>query len=121
MSVYPSYAFLSMIYGLITAGDLVLALYKGDPLPTGTGPEVSGGSYARQLIEFGSLVDGFITNNAVITFSQLPTAKITHWAIFESNTGVMKVYGALDNSVDCVVGDEINFPVGNLSIGITGS
>lgn len=122
MSVYPSAVLLAVIYGMITDGDLYLALFTGNPTPLGNGPEVTGGSYERQVIEFGSIVNNKISNNALIAFGGLPAGTVTHWGIFDAETnGNLKVYGALDYSVVAQAGDEINFPVGNLSISISGS
>ncbi len=122
MSVYPSAALLTVIYTMIKQGDQYLALFTGDPTPIGIGPEIIGGSYKRQTIEFGSLIDNKISNTALITFGNLPAGVVTHWAVFDSNTGGnTKVYGSLDYPITIESGDEIDFPIGNLSISITGS
>lgn len=122
MSTFPSTVYIAEIYGLITGETPHLALYTTNPTAAGTGTEVTGGSYARQPITFGSITGGSISNSAVISFTGVPTATITHWGIKDALTGGdLKVYGALTSSIASVSGDEVQFPIGNLQINLAGS
>ena len=66
---------------------LYLALFTTDPSDDASGTEVTGGSYARQAIAFDAASGGSISNSSLITFSGMPAATVTHWAIFDASTG----------------------------------
>lgn len=122
MSVLPSTVFIGEIYGLITGDTPHLALYTSNPGVGNTGTEVTGGSYARKPITFGAISGSSISNSAALTFSGMPTATVTHWGILDAlSGGDLKVYGALDGTVGSVSGDEIIFPIGNLTINLSGN
>ena len=122
MSVLPSTVLIGEVCGLITGDTPHLALYTSNPGVDNTGTECSGGSYARKPITFGAVSGNSISNSAVVTFAAMPTATVTHWGILDSLTGGdLKVYGALDGTVGSVTGDEIIFPVGNLTIKLSGN
>ncbi len=65
-----------------------VGLYTSDPGEGNTGTEVSGGSYARTAVTFGSPSNGVSTNSASVTF---PTATgtwgtVTHVGILDATT-----------------------------------
>lgn len=122
MSVLPSTVFIGEVYGLITGDTPHLALYTSNPGVDNTGTEVTGGSYARKPITFGAVSGNTVSNSGAITFPGMPTVTVTHWGILDSLTGGdLKVYGVLDGTVGAVSGDEIIFPVGNLTINLSGN
>lgn len=122
MSMLPSTAFIGLIYGLLTGSTHYLALYTTSPGAGDTGTEVTGGSYARQAITWGSIVGSTLSNSGAITFSGVPAATITHFGIRSASTGgTLKLYGALNSSVATISGDEVIFPTGNLTINLAGS
>ena len=122
MSVLPSTVFIGEVYGLITGDTPHLALYTSNPGAGNTGTEVAGGSYARKPITFGAISGSTISNSAALTFSNMPTSTVTHWGILDALTGGnLKIYGALDGTVGSVTGDEIIFPIGNLTINLAGN
>lgn len=122
MSAFPTTLYIAQIYALITSGTPYLALYTTTPTIAGGGTEVSGGSYARKAITFGSVISGSIANSIAISFTGVPAANITHWGIKDALTsGNLLLFGALDSSVNALSGDEITFPIGNLQINLTGS
>jgi hypothetical protein len=96
-----------------------LALYTSDPTDADTGTEVSGGSYARQAITFGSPSNGVSTNSAAIEF---PTATgswgtITHVGIRDASTaGNLLYHTPLDASKVIASGDIFRISTGNLSV-----
>lgn len=122
MSAFPSNAYIAEVFALITGDTPYLALYTTNPTAADSGTEVTGGSYSRKAVTFGSVTGGSISNSAAITFTGVPTATITHWGVRDASTaGNLKVYGALNSSVASVSGDEITFPIGNLQISLAGS
>lgn len=96
-----------------------LALYTDDPTDADTGTEVSGGSYARQSITFGSPSNGTSTNSAAIEF---PAATgnwgtITHVGIRDAlTTGNLLYHTALDVSKTINTGDIFKILTSNLSV-----
>ena len=99
-----------------------LALFTSSPNAGGGGTEVSGGSYARQSVAFGAISSGSMRNTSAITFTNLPAATITHFAVLSASTaGTMRVYGALNASAAVISGDQVQFPVGSITINLAGS
>jgi hypothetical protein len=106
-----------------------VSLYTTDPTDADTGTEVSGGAYARVLVnENGggspawdlAVVDGIgylVDNGNDITF---PTATaswgtVTHFGIHDASTlGNLLFHGALTVSKPVGDGDTFKFPVGDL-------
>lgn len=84
-----------------------------------SGTEVSGGSYARTAITFGSPIDGATSNSALVTF---PTAtaswsQVTHFGIYDSASGPNLLYwGALTVQKTVDNGDIFTIPAGNLTV-----
>ncbi len=122
MSMFPSTFYIAEIYAVVTGDTPYVALYTTNPTKADTGTEVTGGSYARQAVTFGSIVNGSVSNSAAVVFSGLPTATVTHFAIKSAaSAGNMRLFGALSSSTAVVSGDQITFPVGNLQISLAGS
>jgi hypothetical protein len=96
-----------------------VGLYTSDPGEGNTGTEVSGGSYARTAVTFGSPSNGVSTNSASVTF---PTATgtwgtVTHVGILDATTsGNLLYYTALDASKSIASGDVFTISTGNLSV-----
>jgi hypothetical protein len=96
-----------------------VALYTTDPTDADTGTEVSGGSYARQAVTFGSPSNGVSTNSASVTF---PTASgnwgtITHIGIRDASTaGNLLYHTPLDTSKTVNTSDVFTISSGNLSV-----
>ena len=99
-----------------------LALYTTTPTVGGGGTEVSGGSYARLAITYGAISSASMSNTTILTFTGLPTANITHYAVLNASTGgTMKGFGALNSSAITVSGDQLQIAVGAHSISVSGS
>ena len=121
MSVIPTTAFIESTLNQIKTGHY-LALYTASPNAAGGGTEVSGGSYARLAITFGTITAGAMSNSAALTFSGLPSGTITHYGIMSAVTGgTLKVYGAINSSAVVVSGDQIQFPIASAVINLSGS
>lgn len=122
MSVFPSTSLVQDALSLIKNDTPYLALYTSSPSAGGGGTEVSGGSYSRKSITFGSITSGAMSNTNTITFSGMPTANITHFAIHDASTGgELKVYGALSSTAAIVSGDQVQFAIGSIQINLSGS
>ncbi len=96
-----------------------LALYTTDPTDADTGTEVSGGSYARQAITFGSPSNGASTNSAAIEFPQATAdwGIIAYVGIRDAVTsGNLLYHTALDSSKTINNGDIFKITSGNLSV-----
>ena len=96
-----------------------VSLWTSDPTDAGSGTEVSGGSYARTAVTFGSPVNGVTTNSADVTF---PTATgswgTVGWiGINDSTSGPNLLYHTpLDTSKTIDTGDIFKISTGNLSV-----
>lgn len=92
-----------------------VALFTSDPGDDGSGTEVSGGSYVRQALSCGAASGGSCSNDAQITFSGMPAATVTHFAVYDAaSAGNLIWHGALTASKTVGSGDELVFNVGQL-------
>ena len=115
----PSNTFISATLTGIKTDTPYLALYTTNPTAADTGTEVT--AYTRQAITFGTVTAtggaGSMANSADITFTDIPTANVTHYAIRNaSSAGTMKVFGSLSSTAGIVTGDELKFPTGALTV-----
>lgn len=96
---------------------LYLALYTSDPTVDDTGTEVTGGSYARQSVSWGSESAGLIPSNATITITNMPACTVTHWALRDaSSSGNLMYFGPMDVPVIVNAADSFVVSSGNLSV-----
>jgi hypothetical protein len=96
-----------------------LALYTSDPTDADTGTEVSGGSYARQSITFGSPSNGVSSNTAAIEFPQATGSwgTVSYVGIRDASTsGNLLYHTALDASKTIATGDVFRVAIGSLSV-----
>ena len=122
MSVLPSNKMTTDTLNLVKNATPHLALYTNNPGAGDTGTEVSGGSYARQSITFGSITGAAIKNTNTITFAGLPSANITHYGIKNAvSGGNLLVYGTLDSVAAVVSGDQVQFQTNTIEINLAGS
>lgn len=101
-----------------TPAALYLALHTADPLDDGSGAEVSGGSYARQVCtsSFATAASGSVSSNADISFTSMPATTVTHVAIWDAATaGNMLWRATLDASKTTNSGDTFTVSSGNLT------
>lgn len=97
---------------------LYVGLFTSDPGETGSGTEVSGGSYARQTIAF-TVTGSQASNTAAAEF---PTATaswgtITYAAIYDAlSGGNLLASGALTTSKTIDSGDVFRIPAGDFDI-----
>lgn len=99
---------------------LYVALFTSDPGETGSGTEVSGGSYARQTIAF-TVTGNQASNTAAVEF---PTATaswgtVTYAAVYDAvSGGNLMAYGALTTSKTIASGDVLRIPAGDFDINL---
>ena len=96
-----------------------VGLYTSDPTDANTGTEVSGGSYARTAVTFGSPSDGVTTNSAAVEFPQATGSWGTvGWiGILDASTsGNLLYHTPLDASKTIASGDIFKIASGSLSV-----
>jgi hypothetical protein len=96
-----------------------VGLYTSDPTDANSGTEVSGGSYARVAVTFGSPSDGVSTNSADVEFAQATGSwgTVTHLGILDaSSSGNLLYHTALTASKSIDTGDIFKITTGNLSV-----
>lgn len=97
-----------------------LALVTADGNDATAGTEVSGGSYARQTITFGSASSGSISNNATVSFTGMPTCTVTGIELWDSaGTPVRLAYGPLNASKSLTSGDTLEFSVSSITLSLS--
>jgi hypothetical protein len=96
-----------------------VSLWTSDPTDAGSGTEVSGGSYARTAVTFGSPSNGATTNSADVTFPQATGSWGTVGWIGLNDAlsgGNLLYHTALDASKTIDTGDIFKISTGNLSV-----
>lgn len=64
-----------------------LGLLANDPTVAGlASAEITGGSYARQQVTWGTASNGLIRNTTTITFPAMPSSNIKYWGIYDAAT-----------------------------------
>ncbi|GAA3878052.1 hypothetical protein GCM10022243_48430 [Saccharothrix violaceirubra] len=101
-------------------GSMKVALATSASSASAAGTEVSGGSYARQNVTFGSASAGSTSNTGAVTFTSMPAATVTHVDIYDSNGTPRRAwYGALTASKTTASGDTLSFAIGALTISLS--
>ena len=109
VSRYMKNAMLEAFFGV---GAVMMSLHSADPGTTGAN-EVTGGSYARKQVAYGSASAGQIKNIATATFTNLTAGTITH-AGFWMN-GKFYQGAALIASRTVLAGDGLYFSADNIA------
>lgn len=95
-----------------------IGLFTTDPGETGSGTEVSGGSYARTAVTF-TVTGDTASNSADVEFAAATASwgTVTHLAVFDASTGGNIIaYGALSTSKAIGTGDIFRVAAGDLDI-----
>lgn len=96
---------------------LYLCLHFADPGEVGTASQVTGGSYAPQLITFGPQAGSKSTSSNSQTFTNMPAVTVTHFVIRENSpTGNPCFVGTFTTQRAVAAGDPISFGVGQIAI-----
>lgn len=99
--------------------NVYVALYTTDPTDADTGTEVSGGSYARQIVTFGAPSNGVSVSNADVTFPTATAAwgTVAYIGLRDASSGGNLLYHtALDAAKTIDNGDIFKINSGNLSV-----
>ena len=101
----------------ITAITPYVSLHTADPGLTGAS-EVTGGSYARQTVAFSAASSGATANTGAVTFTDMPSATITHVGLWDSLSGGNFLYGDVLTNGSQIVnsGGSFEFPIGDLDL-----
>ncbi|MCP4928193.1 MAG: hypothetical protein GY918_03945, partial [Gammaproteobacteria bacterium] len=97
---------------------LYVALFTSAPSDTGSGTEVSGGSYTRMAMAF-TVSSDTASNTSNVEFPKATASwgTVTHFAIYDaSSSGNMLCYGTLTASKAVASGDTLRFNAGELDI-----
>lgn len=84
--------------------------------------EVTGGSYARQTVSFGTASAQQVSNTARVDFAGMPAVTTTHAGVDNGAAATaprQQVNGALTQAVQTLAGQTLSFAVGALSIPAT--
>lgn len=118
MADLPSASQTAATVGILTNGTTYyLALYTADPGTSGATGEVTGGSYARQVIQF---TNGVSTDAQA--FTGMPTESGNLWiGIWTASTGGTFKWGGSSAAVTGPVtaGQSVNFAIGAVTAAIT--
>lgn len=97
-----------------------VSLHTADPGEDGA-TEASGGSYARQASGgFAAAAAGTTDNDAIIDFTSMPAATITHVGIWDAvSAGNFLIGGALSASKTTNAGDTFRIAAGDLDVTLT--
>jgi hypothetical protein len=96
-----------------------VSLWTSDPTDAGSGTEVSGGSYSRTAVTFGSPSNGVTTSNADCTFPQATASWGTvGWiGLNDASTGGNLLFHTpLDTSKTIDSGDIFKIASGSLTV-----
>ena len=95
-----------------------VGLFTADPTDAGTGTEVSGGSYARQIVSVTTATDGIVTSSADVTFPQCTASwgTVSHIGLLDAlSSGNLLMHTALTTSRYIETGDVLKISTGSLT------
>lgn len=96
-----------------------VGLFTAAPTDTTSGTEVSGGSYARQILSVTTASAGIVTSSGDITFPQATAnwGTISHIGVLDALTGGnLLMYTALTTSKTIESEDILKISSGNLTV-----
>ena len=96
-----------------------LALHTADPTDAAGGAECSGGSYARQTIDFNAAAgtSGAVTNSTAEDFADMPACTVTHIGIWDhASAGDLLYHGSVSTPKTVADGDTISLAIGQLTV-----
>jgi hypothetical protein len=95
-----------------------VGLFTADPTDAGTGTEVSGGSYARQILSVTTATGGIVTSSADVTFPQCTASwgTVSHIGLLDAlSSGNLLMHTALTTSRSIETGDVLKISTGSLT------
>lgn len=92
-----------------------IALVTALGTTTVAGTEVVGGSYARQTLTMSAAAAGAASNNALITFTNMPVATVVGIDVYDSNATPRRCwFGPLTTSRTTAAGDQLQFAIASI-------
>jgi hypothetical protein len=76
----------------IKSGATYISLHTGDPGTTGAA-ELTGGTYARVAVTWGTVASGSVTSTAAATINVPAANTITYWGLWSAATGPTFYFG----------------------------
>jgi hypothetical protein len=95
-----------------------VGLFTADPTDAGTGTEVSGGSYARQIVSVTTATGGIVTSSADVTFPQATGSwgTVSHIGLLDAlSSGNLLMHTPLTTSRAIETGDVLKISTGSLT------
>jgi hypothetical protein len=101
--------------------NVYVALHEVDPTAAGSGAEITGGSYARQVSTWDVAASEITQNTAGLIFPSMPaSAGVAYASIWDASSGGnMLIFGPLDASVPVTAGDAFLFAAADLVATLT--
>jgi hypothetical protein len=100
-------------------GPMKLALETTTGTNAAAGVELTGGSYVRQTVTFGSAAGGAASNSAAVTFTALPAAVVAGVEIYDSaGTPRRGWVGPMTASKTVAAGDSLTFSIGAVAVSL---
>jgi hypothetical protein len=100
-----------------------LALFTTDPSTTGSSGEVTGGSYARQAIAFGSASGGSEASTNAQNFTGMPAESggIPYFGIFTASSGGSYIGGGTTTGLSGAIsaGSTVAFAIGAVTVALS--
>jgi len=100
-----------------------LALFTSDPSTTGASGEVTGGSYARQAIAFGSASAGSQASTNAQTFTNMPVEAggVPYFGLFTSASSGTFLGGGTTSGLSGAIsaGSTISFAIGAVTTSLS--
>ena len=104
-------------YSVTTPIKVALVTVIGTDAAAGT--EVTGGSYARQSVTFGSASGGSISNSGALNFTSMPACTVVGVDIYDSaGTPKRLAYGPLTANKTVSAGDTFQIAAGSLTLSL---
>lgn len=94
-----------------------VALYTVAPTVSGGGTEVSGGSYNRQTVSFGTPTNGQVSNLADVVFpaASIAWGTVVAFGLLDAPAGGNLLYFNLLSVPRAIaINDQVRFPIGQL-------
>ena len=83
------------------------------------GTEVTGGSYVRKAITFGTVSGGSVSNSADIVFTNMPAVTVQAGSIWDASTSGNRLwYGNLTAPKNLNAGDTFTVAAGSLTLSL---
>jgi hypothetical protein len=106
----------------VPATTYYLALFTTDPGTTGASGEVTGGSYARQALAFGSASSGSQASTNAQTFTNMPAeSSIPYFGIFSTVSGGTYLGGGTTSGLSGAIssGSTVTFAIGAVTTSLS--